>query len=85
MIYFTVIPLQSVEGVVEPESGDDIPIRMLDCDSITQAKEKVLDALYKNNPASKRPQLTEVDLSKYMRHHYPIIILCYCPSTTKYQ
>ena len=56
---------QSVEGVVEPESGEDIPIKMLDCDSITQAKEKVLDHLYKNCPASKRPQLTEVDLSKY--------------------
>ena len=55
---------QSVEGDVQPESGDNIPIKMLDCDSITQAKEKVLDALYKNCPASKRPQLTEVDLSK---------------------
>ena len=59
--------MQSVEGVVEPESGDDIPIKMLDCDSITQAKEKVIDTLYKNCPASKRPQLTEVDLSKFMR------------------
>ena len=53
-----------MEGVAEPESGDDIPIKMLDCDSITQAKEKVIDALYKNCPASKRPQLTQVDLSK---------------------
>ena len=57
--------LQIVEGVIEPNNGgDDVPIKMLDCDSITQAKEKVLDALYKNSPASKRPQLTEVDLSK---------------------
>ena len=58
--------LQVVEGMIEPDSGgDDVPIKMLDCDSITQAKEKVLDTLYKNCPASKRPQLTEVDLSKY--------------------
>ena len=56
--------LQSVEGLVEPENGEDVPIKLLDCDSITQAKEKVLDALYKNCPASKRPQLTEIDLSK---------------------
>ena len=61
--------MQSVEGVVEPESGDDIPIKMLDCDSITQAKEKVIDTLYKNCPASKRPQLTEVDLSKLTQRH----------------
>ena len=62
--FSSALSLQPVEGVVEPESGDDIIIKMLDCDSITQAKEKVLDALYKNCPASKRPQLTEVDLSK---------------------
>lgn len=55
--------------MIKPESGDDIPVKMLDCDSITQAKEKVLDALYKNCPASKRPQLTEVDLSKSTLFH----------------
>ena len=64
LIFSSALSLQSVEGVVEPENGDDINIKLLDCDSITQAKEKVLDALYKNCPASKRPQLTEVDLSK---------------------
>lgn len=37
---------------------------MWDCDSITQAKEKVLDVLFRNTPVSKRPQLTGVDLGK---------------------
>ena len=53
---------QVVEGVVESDSGDEIPIKLLDSDSITQAKEKILDALYRNTPVSRRPQLTDVDL-----------------------
>ncbi|XP_064399093.1 plexin-A1-like isoform X2 [Halichondria panicea] len=50
------------DGVVVAESGEEFPVRLLDCDSITQSKEKVLDVLYKNTPVSKRPQLTEIDL-----------------------
>lgn len=65
---------QVVEGNIEADVGDDVPIKMLDCDSITQAKEKVLDALYKNCPASKRPQLTEVDLSEW----WSLILLHTC-------
>ena len=46
------------------DSGEEFPVRLLHCDSITQAKEKVLDVLYKNTPVSKRPQLTEIDLGE---------------------
>ena len=55
-----------MDGVVVADSGEEHPVRMLDCDSITQAKEKVLDVLYKNTPVSKRPQLTEIDLGNYL-------------------
>ena len=51
-----------VEGVVDTGTDNPIPIRLLASDTITQAKEKILDALYKNCSSSKRPQLTEVDL-----------------------
>ena len=54
--------VQVVEGVVETDSGEEVPIKLLDCDSVTQSKEKILDALYKNVPVSRRPQLTSVDL-----------------------
>ena len=60
-------PSQSVEGVIETESGEEISIKLLDTDSVTQAKEKVLDALYRNTPVSKRPQLTEIDLGECVR------------------
>ncbi len=48
------------------ESGEEFPVRLLDCDSITQSKEKVLDVLYKNTPVSKRPQLIEIDLGEWV-------------------
>ena len=52
-----------VEGVVENGNENEvIPIKLLDTDTISQAKEKILDALYKNTPFSRRPQLGEVDL-----------------------
>ena len=50
-----------VEGVVENEN-EVIPIKLLDTDTISQAKENILDALYKNTPVSRRPELGEVDL-----------------------
>ena len=50
-----------VEGAVE-NGNDVIPIKLLDTDTISQAKEKILDVLYRNAPVSRRPQLSEVDL-----------------------
>ena len=55
--------LQPVEGVVITESGE-VPIKMWDCDTVSQAKEKILDAIYKNAPTSSRPQISEVDLGE---------------------
>lgn len=52
-----------MEGVVVTESGE-IPIKMWDCDTISQAKEKILDIMYKNAPISSRPQISDVDLGE---------------------
>ncbi|KAK3102934.1 hypothetical protein FSP39_015076 [Pinctada imbricata] len=38
------------------------PVRVLDCDTISQVKEKILDAIYKNAPFSSRPIKDDVDL-----------------------
>ena len=41
-------------------------MRVLDCDSISQVKAKILDAVYKNTPFSLRPTIDEVALkSRY--------------------
>ncbi|XP_076447874.1 plexin-A2-like isoform X2 [Babylonia areolata] len=38
------------------------PVKVLDCDTISQVKEKILDAIYKNAPFSSRPPKDELDL-----------------------
>jgi len=48
--------------VVQDELEEDVVVRVLDCDSISQVKSKILDAVYKNTPFSLRPSLDEVDL-----------------------
>lgn len=40
------------------------PVKVLDCDTISQVKEKILDAIYKNAPFSSRPTKQNVDLGK---------------------
>ena len=52
-----------MEGVVVTDSGE-VPIKMWDCDTISQAKEKILDAIHKNAPISARPLISDVDLGK---------------------
>ncbi|CAG5129619.1 unnamed protein product, partial [Candidula unifasciata] len=45
------------------ESGGEIvQVRILDCDTITQAKEKILDHIYKNIPFSQRPNIRDLEL-----------------------
>ena len=49
-------------SVVQAELEEPVIVRVLDCDSISQVKAKILDAVYKNTPFSLRPTLDEVDL-----------------------
>jgi hypothetical protein len=44
---------------------EKIQCRVLDCDTITQVKSKILDALYKNTHFSLRPSVHELDLGKF--------------------
>lgn len=41
-----------------------VPARVLDTDTITQVKEKVLDQIYKGTPFSQRPSVNSLDLGK---------------------
>jgi hypothetical protein len=54
--------LQVLCCVVQDELEEEVVVRVLDCDSISQVKAKILDAVYKNTPFSLRPTLDEVDL-----------------------
>lgn len=39
-------------------------MKVLNCDTITQVKEKILDAVYKNVPYSQRPRAVDMDLGR---------------------
>lgn len=39
-------------------------MKVLNCDTITQVKEKILDAIYKNVPYSQRPRAVDMDLGR---------------------
>ncbi|KAF7989546.1 hypothetical protein HCN44_008220 [Aphidius gifuensis] len=48
--------------VVQDDLDEKIQCKVLDCDTISQVKSKILDSLYKNTPFSMRPLITDVDL-----------------------
>ena len=55
-----------ISATVEMEDGLRVPVKLLDCDTISQAKEKLLDSMHKAAPVSRRPKLTEVDLGMHV-------------------
>ena len=52
--------------MVEAGEGSRVSVKVLDCDTISQVKEKLLDAIYKSTPISKRPSLTSVDIGELL-------------------
>lgn len=46
------------------EYEEKVQVKVLDCDTISQVKAKILDALYRNTPQSLRPSVHEVDLGQ---------------------
>lgn len=48
----------------ENENASEVTVKCLNCDTITQVKEKLLDAVYKGSPYSQRPKASDMDLGK---------------------
>ncbi|KAG9277072.1 plexin-A1 [Astyanax mexicanus] len=46
----------------ENENAPEVTVKCLNCDTITQVKEKLLDAVYKGSPYSQRPKAGDMDL-----------------------
>jgi len=56
---------QTVYVVSEPAANSaeqHVICKLLDCDTVSQAKHKALDALFRNTPYSQRPSVHDVDL-----------------------
>lgn len=48
--------------IIQDDLDEKLQCKVLDCDTISQVKSKILDALFKNTPFSMRPSIHEVDL-----------------------
>lgn len=55
---------------------ENVPVKVLDCDTISQVKEKALDTIYRATPYSQRPRKDDLDLGKF-RHCGAFWSLCY--------
>lgn len=44
-------------------------VKTLNCDTVTQVKEKLLDAVYKGTPYSQRPKASDMDLGTNTHTH----------------
>lgn len=58
-VEYTVLTLQVL---VHGEGPDVTPVKVLNCDTITQVKEKIIDQVYRNLPYSQRPKVESVAL-----------------------
>jgi len=47
-----------------PPHTENVSVKVLDCDTIGQVKEKCLETIYKNIPSSQRPRKEDLDLGK---------------------
>ena len=55
---------QNINLVTDGER-EPVTCRCLDCDTVTQAKQKALNAIYLNTPFSNRPSVYDVDLGEF--------------------
>lgn len=66
LFIFYVISSQTLHCVnPENESAPEVTVKCLNCDTITQVKEKLLDAVYKSSAYSQRPKASDIDLGNY--------------------
>lgn len=74
------LSLLQVVNCIHPENekSPEIQVKVLNCDTISQVKEKILDAIYKNVPHSHRLKASDMDLGNSHTHskqnkqaHYP--------------
>ncbi|XP_035391860.1 plexin-B2b isoform X2 [Electrophorus electricus] len=52
----------TLQVLVQGEGHDVTPVKVLDCDTISQVKEKIIEQVYKNLPYSQRPKVESVTL-----------------------
>lgn len=59
------VPSQTVSVIVQDEGLDAIPVKVLNCDTISQVKEKIIDQVYRTQPCSCWPKPDSVVLGEF--------------------
>ncbi|KAK4872260.1 hypothetical protein RN001_016384 [Aquatica leii] len=60
-VYVSISQQAVFVGGLDPNT-DNVPVKVLDCDTISQVKEKALDTIYRAPPYSQRPRKDDLDL-----------------------
>ncbi|QQP52047.1 Plexin A [Caligus rogercresseyi] len=63
-VYVSMSPQTIYMSGLDPSQGEsmDIPVKVLNCDCISQVKDKALDTIYRAFPYSQRPKREDLDL-----------------------
>lgn len=62
-VYVSISQQTVFVGGMDPNT-ENVPVKVLDCDTISQVKEKALDTIYRATPYSQRPRKEDLDLGK---------------------
>ncbi|XP_014213127.1 plexin-A4 [Copidosoma floridanum] len=60
-VYVSISQQTVFVGGLDPNT-ENVPVKVLDCDTISQVKEKALDTIYRSTPYSQRPRKDDLDL-----------------------
>ena len=60
-VYVSISQQTVFVGGMDPNT-ENVPVKVLDCDTISQVKEKALDTIYRATPYSQRPRKEDLDL-----------------------
>ena len=62
---------QNLQVLVQNEGTDVTPVKVLNCDTISQVKEKIIEQVYRNLPYTLRPKVDSVTLGEWLRRPPP--------------
>lgn len=66
--------------MIDPETRTSQDVKVLNCDTVTQVKEKILDAIYRSAPFSNRPDKDDLDLGMKKEIY---VMLCFVQIITE--
>lgn len=72
-VYVSISQQTMVMGIHDPNT-DNTPVKVLDCDTIAQVKEKALDTIYRAVSYSQRPRKEDLDLGTHFKHYLKIVL-----------